>query len=377
MGNAYEIFNPKHNPISRNYFELKDQTPRYLSVSLILHACLFLAAAVITIPLIEKTQVETIEFEITDLGGSNALANLPAPVAQALPSANPLKQEDTVVVAKKSLPPPAPRSKPSTPATKSSAQQKMLTTRQASPVVVPETLDDIAAPELEKISVKDSAQYNGEDLDSDMNQIDRQNKKALHGVLQDLHHQTEDAENEQNQMVASLNEETQQEMQRIAAINQARRQSDAQKIAGAKAAESAAVAAAAARKAQADAEARGATAARRSAGSDSGLPNGIRSLSELRQKPGNPIPQYESSERLQRQQGDVSFVAYINREGIPSQFRLIHSSGYRNLDAKTLKALKQWRFFPGQEGWVELPFKWDLKGGPQEMPALLRRHASK
>ncbi|MFN9065800.1 MAG: TonB family protein [Bdellovibrionales bacterium] len=99
----------------------------------------------------------------------------------------------------------------------------------------------------------------------------------------------------------------------------------------------------------------------------------LRSLSQLRQMPGNPKPMYEANERRLGHSGHVIFKAFVTQEGQLSNFRLIQSSGHKNLDFKTLKALKQWRFFPGQQGWVELPFKWDLKGGPQEMPTQLRR----
>ncbi|MNT35500.1 hypothetical protein D3C72_1715310 [compost metagenome] len=66
------------------------------------------------------------------------------------------------------------------------------------------------------------------------------------------------------------------------------------------------------------------------------------------------------------------FYAYISKEGQPTQFRMVKSTGFRNLDGKTLVALKKWRFYPGQEGWVELPFRWDLKGGAQEDGGRLR-----
>lgn len=107
-----------------------------------------------------------------------------------------------------------------------------------------------------------------------------------------------------------------------------------------------------------------------------GQPGELRTLEQLRQMPGNPKPQYEPHERLQGQQGNVIFKAFVTPNGELTQFQLLQSTGHRNLDSKTLKALKQWKFYPGQQGWVELPFKWDLKGGPQEMPTLLRRRVS-
>jgi len=99
----------------------------------------------------------------------------------------------------------------------------------------------------------------------------------------------------------------------------------------------------------------------------------LRSLAQLRQKPGNPRPQYDPQERLKGHNGAVIFKAFVTIDGNLTEFKMLQSTGYKNLDFKTLKALKQWKFYPGQEGWVELPFQWDLKGGTQEMPALLRR----
>ena len=109
----------------------------------------------------------------------------------------------------------------------------------------------------------------------------------------------------------------------------------------------------------------------------SGLPNGVRSLDQLRQMPGNPRPQYDREERRRGDQGEIAYHAYINKEGYPTKFRLIKSTGYQNLDSKTLNALTKWRFYPGQEGWVELPFRWDLKGGMQEDGGTLRRSVSR
>ncbi len=103
----------------------------------------------------------------------------------------------------------------------------------------------------------------------------------------------------------------------------------------------------------------------------------VRALDQLRQMPGNPKPQYDSQERLKGHMGVVVFQAFVTKEGQLTDFQLLKSSGHRNLDAKTLKALKQWKFYPGQEGSVELPFNWNLKGGPQEMPAFLRRKVGK
>lgn len=147
------------------------------------------------------------------------------------------------------------------------------------------------------------------------------------------------------------------------------------------AAENAALAAAAAKQAQQEAAAQ---AAAEKAGQGNGEGQGangvaatdVRSLNELRQIPGNSHPIYDSEDRLKGRQGDVAFLAYISKDGTPVKFKMVQSSGHRELDAKTLRAIRSWKFYPGQEGWVEIPFRWDLKGGPQEMPARLRTQAS-
>jgi TonB family protein len=111
---------------------------------------------------------------------------------------------------------------------------------------------------------------------------------------------------------------------------------------------------------------------------DPGSPSGnVRSLDQLRQMPGNPRPQYDPKERQKGDQGTIDFYAYVSKEGTLNKFSLKKSTGFRNLDSKTLAALKKWRFYPGQEGWVELPFQWDIKGGVQEIGGRLRTTLAK
>jgi len=105
----------------------------------------------------------------------------------------------------------------------------------------------------------------------------------------------------------------------------------------------------------------------------SGTSTGIRSLEQIRQAPGNPKPKYDLIERRRGDTGEVIFIAYINQKGVPEKFKLAQSTGHRNLDLKALVALKKWRFQPGQEGWVEVPFKWDLRGNLKTEGGLLRR----
>lgn len=107
--------------------------------------------------------------------------------------------------------------------------------------------------------------------------------------------------------------------------------------------------------------------------SNAGSFNQVRSLEDLKQMPGNTRPLYADEDRLAGHKGAVIFHAFITKEGSPNQFKLIQSSGYKNLDLKTLKAIRDWKFYPGQEGWVEIPFEWDLKGEPTLIRGTLRK----
>jgi TonB family protein len=101
--------------------------------------------------------------------------------------------------------------------------------------------------------------------------------------------------------------------------------------------------------------------------------SGVRALRDLRQMPGNKKPEYTIADRRASKQGNVVYHAFINSDGKPERFVLIKSSGFQSLDDNTLESLRKWKFYPGQEGWVELPFRWTLTGGAVEAPSLLRR----
>lgn len=107
-----------------------------------------------------------------------------------------------------------------------------------------------------------------------------------------------------------------------------------------------------------------------------GSPNGVRRLEQLKQVLGNRKPEYSFEDRRAGRQGNVVYYAYINNQGYPIKFNKMRSTGYESLDNRTLDALKKWKFYPGQEGWVELPFIWSLKGGMVEAPSTLRRNLS-
>lgn len=360
---------------------------RYFASSMLIHALLAAAALTSALTALQERKMETVEIEIMDPG---VVSSPSAPIAKAPaipevttppPTAPKLAKDEIVVPAKVTK---ASKAKPSKPAPKMKVYKpappapkpakaafkpaKVQTFKSASPVVLPDSVDDIKAPDLDDSALDSpAAKLDESELQQDFKKVDEVHKQKIAAVAQDLDKESESALAETEQLADNLNSETEAEAEKIAAYNASRRARDAQAIAAAEAAERAAAARAAAQ-ARAEQEKAGI-----GGGAGNAMPTGIRHFDQLRQRPGNPRPQYDNWERLQRQQGDVNFIAYVNEAGVPTQFKMLKSTGFRNLDAKTLKAIKQWRFYPGQAGWVEFPFKWDLKGGPREMPALLRR----
>ncbi|MEK6774206.1 MAG: TonB family protein [Bdellovibrionota bacterium] len=259
-------------------------------------------------------------------------------------------------------------------------------------VVVPETLDDIHSSDLDEstvkaaTNVKPSAATLHKDVENDFNKLDEQPDALIEKESQQLGAITKNLEDENNENLKSMEEKNKAEQAAIEKANANRRRQDAVAIAAAKSAEDAEAKAAAVRAAAAEEAAVAKIAAAKAAAEADGNGKGtsqvaagnpgegeVRSLQDMRQMPGNPKPSYDYQERLRGDAGEVVFLAYVTRDGSTTQFKLSKSTGHRNLDLKTLAALKKWKFYPGQEGWVEFPFNWNLQGGATEMPTLLRR----
>lgn len=373
----------------------QSKASRFITMSAAVHATALLVMAMITIPLVEQAKTETVTIEIEDInpplkasqgalvpetqGGTPAQANVavadsfeelgsPQPVtAKATQSAS-----NTVSTSAKSV------------AAKTNFQ------------AVPMSLDDIEAPELEagELAATTVPSTLDEDFNDDFESIDRSKETLLANARKSMEDMAAAVASENDESLNAIDEESKAEAEKLSAAQEALRKKNAQTIASALAAEKAAAA-------QKEAAARDAATRKSGLGGNgegfgskngagagntgsnvpsqqlAGLPQGIRSLDQLKQLPGNPRPQYDREERRRGDQGKVTFVAYISKDGFPSQFRQLESTGFKNLDEKTLAALKKWRFYPGQEGWVELPFRWDLKGGLQEDGGLLRRSISR
>lgn len=384
------------------------KTPRFLTFSVALHMAALLAIAMVTVPLVEQVKTETITVEIEDIAVPRKITRgvqVPAtqggtPVIKTTPVVENLDSvgspDDVVVskpIAKAAIPKP-------TKAAKASGAKQALTkaghgqSAKTAFKAVPLTIDDIEAPELDQGELAKAAvaSHLNEDYDDDFSKVEHSQRSIVDNEKESLNALAATVEQEQNENLEALDEANQQEQEKLAALQNSVRQKNSKAIAAALAAEQAAAlarqqAAAKAAKNSGLGGNHSGTGMKLGMGSGnsgtqnqssplSGLPSGIRSLDQLRQMPGNPRPQYDPEERLRGHQGQIAFIAYISKEGFPSKFRMLKSTGFRNLDAKTLSSLKKWRFYPGQEGWVELPFVWSLKGGVQEAGGLLRRSRS-
>ncbi len=330
-----------------------------------------------------ETEKDVVEIQVASaVSETSDMSSAPqtAPVAEeASPApAAPVAQEEVVAA----IPEPAPVPKPTPVAAKSVA-----------PVAKPApqaTIDDIKTPTLDESPVvvkteKPTEKLDTQDIDQELNKVDEQQLKA---ATTQIDEDTAKVEQSLEKSTAAAAEQIKKQDEEAAAQVAARAEAlrKEKELEEAKAASLAAAAVAEAeKKAQAEEEAaklaEANAAATTEVGEGSGEKNAgpgpvsseVRSLENLRQMPGNPKPQYDQAERLRGDKGVVVFQAFVTQDGRLTDFKLLQSTGFRNLDGKTLKALKQWKFYPGQEGWVELPFDWNLKGGPQEKPAYLRR----
>ncbi|MDG0815058.1 energy transducer TonB [Bdellovibrio svalbardensis] len=410
----------------------QSKTSRYMTMSMAIHAAAILAIAMMSVPLVEEVKTETITIELEDTpaprlqargakvtptqGGTPVIAEskptpstpAPAPAAAAKDVGGP---GDVIVASKHAK---ATKMAKATKANKAASPKAQIAGAKAARSIapktnfkaVPMTIDDIEAPELDQ---GDFAKANvrsdlNEDFNEDFANIDRSHKQALASEKSKMDAMASALAAEQDDELKSIDDQNKEDAARFAALQQSMRKNNAKAIASAIASERANAAALAAHEAAARENAARAAAAANArkaglggggngrgqeqgagAGNNgsnaagtqvAGSPTGVRSLDQLRQMPGNPRPQYDREERRRGDAGQLTYVAYVTKEGYVTRFQLRKSTGFQNLDMKTLNALKKWRFYPGQEGWVELPFRWDLKGGMQEDGGRLRTAVS-
>lgn len=375
----------------------QSKTSRFVTLSASLHGAAIILASMFTGPLIDQVQTETITIEIEEPA--------PAPLRKATQGVYTVATQGGTPKAAKTITTQSindiggPNDVLVQAASKkASPSQASANSAKANPAktnfkAVPMTIDDIEAPELDQgqlAAINKPSALNA-DFDDAFENVDQSQLAAIENEKNTLESMANSLTNEQDETLAALNELHKNEADQLASMQSDLRKRNAEKIASALAAEKTA-ALAAAKQAESSRQnglggqghgfgvKTGAGAGNAGQPTNSkqlaGVPQGVRSLDQLRQMPGNPKPQYDREERRRGDQGEIAFVAYISKQGHPTQFKLLKSTGFKNLDAKTLSALKKWRFFPGQEGWVELPFRWDLKGGVVEDGGTLRRSVS-
>lgn len=392
-----------------SYSRQNESSSKYFGLSILIHTGLFIGALFVTVPALQKiSEPIIIEFEalekpveipppmpvrplqIAESKGDKVKPTRGAKKVSAPAPSAPLQAKDAEVISgpvKKSV---VSKSKMATLKTTTSGGVAEKATYAPSQAGVPETLEDIQAPVLDFEGVE-AAQVGslGEDaFENEFKNIDQESAAAIRAEKSAFDNEAQMIADEKEAALQALENENAAQARAMEDALEATRTKNAAAMAQVKAAEKAAAekaareesdrkaAALAARGTGADGIGRGDTGTNETANAASGNPNAVRSIDQLKQMPGNPKPNYAVDERLRREQGKVIFQAYVTPKGQLTNFKLLQSTGYKNLDVKTLAALKKWKFYPGQQGWVEIPQVWNLKGETEQMPALLRRQVS-
>mgnify|MGYP001582851680 CR=1 FL=1 len=97
----------------------------------------------------------------------------------------------------------------------------------------------------------------------------------------------------------------------------------------------------------------------------------VRQASELRSMPGNQYPNYTFDDRLSKREGEIKFLAEVTPEGAVTNVRMLKSTGHKSLDLAALKSFKNYRYQPGQQGYILKSFNFVLKGPARQLPSRL------
>lgn len=350
----------------------KQELPKSILTSVFIHGLLAIAILTVVVPEI-KAPAEEIVIEVLEQGSS--VQNAAQSVQNAAPLVAPVLADKNDIPTLK------------LPKSKNSKVSKVVKIKSTSVVqstiatktLVGATLDDIETPTLDDSDIvmnKQNHKLADKDLDSTFESVDHENSKMINEKIGEAEHSLTAAENnlnsDLNSEIDDLKADNQHFAQQVDQSLGQMKSNNANRLAALKQGELKAAAEAAALK-NARGSGQGGFGVASTGLGQGQSPSGIRSLQELKQQPGNPMPSYSLEERFRKEQGKVVFQAFVTAQGQLTQFRLLQSTGYQNLDAKTLAVLKKWKFYPGQQGWVEIPQVWSLKGEEQELPAALRR----
>lgn len=398
---SYDYF-LEQTPIYKN-----EDSTKYFTMSVVVHALLAISALFVTVPALEKMASEPvlIEFEASDI--------LPEPMKPVYSPKENLGEKVKPTQGAKSMAQPQPvapldaiesdviqgptqtakqsKAKLATVKTTTSSGQAQKAATAPSRMGTPNTLDDIAVPQLDEgVSVSKNGQLGDDAFEDEFKNIDRSSGAAKKALKSEWDNQDRLIADENDKALKALENNLSEKSRSLNNALQATRTKNAAALASLQAAERAAAEKAAVDQSQkiaassfgqgtgASGLGKGATGpTNETSASRAGNPEGLRTLQDLRQVPGNPLPNYSVDERFRREQGKVVFQAYVTKDGRLTQFKLLQSSGFKNLDGKSLAVLKKWRFYEGQEGWVLIPQTWSLKGDVKELPTQLRRSVSR
>ncbi len=333
---------------------------RFFILSVVTHFILIAWALTIVVQKMQKNEIVEVEYVSAEAAAPAPMKYAPvetAPVAEISPVEKAAPKEPVVVA------------KPTH--TASSSRSKTEAVSHVEPMA---DISDIAVPALNEASTNEVAHMSTKEIENDFDKIDEDQNSKLLAAVKDDTKMLDDSAAELDQTTQAVANEDSSELENAAA--EKLRNLNAQKAELKKARQAAGPSGApdvSSSRLAAERAAKNAKSAGNAQGVGSESEGIVRSLEDLKQKPGNPRPNYDVQDRMNGLSGTIIINAYVTKEGNLTLFRLIQSTGHRNLDRKTLSALKEWKFYPGQEGWVELPFKWDLKGGVQQKPTLLKR----
>ena len=97
----------------------------------------------------------------------------------------------------------------------------------------------------------------------------------------------------------------------------------------------------------------------------------FRNAEEMAERPGNKMPIYPMQDRVNGHQGVVMLVGQVAQDGHVAKATVQKSSGSIAMDQASMMAFRNWKFAPGQEGYVYKSFRFNLTGEAQEVPARL------
>ncbi len=372
---------------------------RFFILSVIAHLVIVAWALTIVVQKMQKAEIVEVEYVAADAAAPApmsyaAVETAPAPIVEEKPAPQEpfevIKQAPPKPVAKqKAVTKKTAVAKTSQPvAAKSMMNSSRSKTEAVSHVEAMADISDIEVPTLAEANTNEVAPMSTKEIESDFDKVDEDQNEKLMAAVKDDAKMLDESAAELDQTTQAIASEDSSELENAAAEKLQRLNAQKNELRRARQAagpngspDVSASTLAAERAAKATKSVGNGNGKSETSQASTGIQGGVgsesdgivRKLEDLRQKPGNPKPSYDVQDRMNGLSGTIIVNAYVTKEGHLTLFRLIQSTGHRNLDRKTLAALKDWKFYPGQEGWVELPFKWDLKGGVQQKPTLLQR----